>query len=100
MSTQQVGSARRGEVRRQTDCDQSDAHALAEADLRDGLADITVPVLLLYSDADQCAPRPVAEALHHEIPGSELAILRGVGHESYLEAAFNNEIRHFLRRFS
>jgi len=31
------------------------AHALAEADLRDTLADIAVPTLLLYGDADQRA---------------------------------------------
>ena len=78
------------------------AQALAEADLRHGLADITVPVLILHGDADRRAPRPVAEALHRQIPGSILVVLPGIGHESYLEAptAFNTELSRFLRNSS
>jgi pimeloyl-ACP methyl ester carboxylesterase len=74
------------------------AQAFAEADLRDSLAEISMPTLLLYGDTDQRAPRPIAEALHAAIPASELVMLPGVGHESYLEApqAFNAEVRRFL----
>jgi pimeloyl-ACP methyl ester carboxylesterase len=45
------------------------------------------------------APRPVAEALHVAIPGSELVLLPEVGHMVNLEApeAFNAETRRFLR---
>jgi pimeloyl-ACP methyl ester carboxylesterase len=75
------------------------AQAFAEADLSGSLSEISVPTLLLYGDADQRAPQPVAEALHVAIPASELVMLPGIGHESYLEAprAFNAEVRRFLR---
>jgi pimeloyl-ACP methyl ester carboxylesterase len=78
------------------------AQAFAEADLRDSLHRISAPTLLLYGDADQRAPRAVAEALHAGIPSSELVMLPGVGHESYLEApdAFTAEVRRLLRSVS
>ena len=45
------------------------ARSSAEADLREGLARIDVPTLLLYGDAGVRAPLAVAEALHAAIPG-------------------------------
>lgn len=77
-------------------------HALAEGDLRDVLAQIAVPTLLLYGDADQRAPRTVWEPLHAEIPASTLVLLPGIGHELALEApsAFNAEVRRFLGAIS
>lgn len=73
--------------------------AFAGADLNDVLPTIAVPTLLFYGEADARAPRPVAEALHAGIPGSELVVLPGVGHYINLEApdAFNAEVRRFLR---
>jgi pimeloyl-ACP methyl ester carboxylesterase len=70
----------------------------AEADLRDVLPRIAVPTLLLYGDADVRSPLQVAEALHREIPGSELVVLSGVGHCAQMEAPerFNAEVRRFL----
>lgn len=75
------------------------ARAFAEADLRDVLASITVPVVLLYGDADQRAPLEVAHDLHAQIPDAKLVILEGVGHVSNIEAAerFDAELRVFLR---
>ena len=72
--------------------------AMAEADLRDVLARIRVPTLLLYGDADRRSPLSVAEDLHARIPGSTLVVLPGVGHLSNIEAAdrFNREVRAFL----
>jgi pimeloyl-ACP methyl ester carboxylesterase len=74
------------------------AHALAEADLRDVLPRIDVPVLLLYGDADERSPLSVAEALHQAIEGSTLAVMPGLGHECHLESAdrFETEVRSFL----
>lgn len=71
----------------------------AEADLRDVLSRVAVPTLLLYGDADQRSPLRVAEDLHARIPGSELVVVPGVGHDSNMEApdAFNAEVRRFLR---
>lgn len=74
------------------------ARAFAEADLRDTLPQVSVPVLLLHGEADQRAPLSVAEALHAAMPTSRLVVLTGLGHESYLEApqTFNDEVRDFL----
>jgi pimeloyl-ACP methyl ester carboxylesterase len=73
--------------------------AFAEADLRYVLPSIDVPTLLLYGDADRRSPLSVAHELHAKIPRSKLAILRGIGHLSNMEAAsqFNDEVRLFLR---
>ena len=73
-------------------------HAIAEADLRPVLPTIDVPTLLLYGAEDARSPLPVAEAMHHEIRGSELVVLPGVGHMSNLEAPdrFNAVVRGFL----
>jgi pimeloyl-ACP methyl ester carboxylesterase len=74
------------------------AHALAEADLRPLLPTVDVPTLLLYGDADERAPRSVADGLHAGIPGSTLVMLPGLGHEAPLEDpdAFHRELRAFL----
>jgi pimeloyl-ACP methyl ester carboxylesterase len=75
------------------------ARALAEADLRDELAQIAVPTLLISGDADERSPLPVAEQLHRAIPGSTLTVLAGLGHECFIEsaAAFDAAVRSFLR---
>jgi pimeloyl-ACP methyl ester carboxylesterase len=75
------------------------ARSTAEADLRDVLARIDVPTLLLYGDKDVRAPLNVGEDLQAAIPSSRLVVLPGVGHVSSVEAAerFNNEVRAFLR---
>ena len=73
--------------------------AFAEADLRHVLPSIDIPTLLLYGNADKRSPLSVAQELHAKIPRSRLAILRGIGHLSNVEAAseFNGEVRHFLQ---
>jgi pimeloyl-ACP methyl ester carboxylesterase len=75
------------------------ARALAEADLRHVLPRVDVPTLLLYADADHRSPLPVARDLLAAIPGSQLAVIPGVGHVTNLEAPerFNREVREFLR---
>jgi pimeloyl-ACP methyl ester carboxylesterase len=72
--------------------------ALAEADIRDDLPTIQVPVLLIWGEADVRSPLTVAEALHTALAGSRLAVLPGAGHLSQVEAAdaFNAELRRFL----
>ena len=73
--------------------------AMAEADLRDVLARIMVPTLLLYGEVDERSPVSVGEELHARIPGSTLVVLPGVGHLCSVEGAdqFNREVRAFLR---
>ncbi len=74
--------------------------AFADADLQPALAEIDVPTLLLYGEKDERSPIDVAKDLHHQIPGSELATLPGVGHVINLEAPerFEALVRPFLER--
>ena len=50
------------------------SRAFAVADLRDVLARVDVPTLLLYGDRDMRAPSNVAHELHAGIPGSKLVL--------------------------
>lgn len=74
------------------------ARAIAAADLRDAVADISAPTLLLYGERDERSPLDVARDLHIRIPHAELVVLPGVGHASNIEApaAFNEAVRRFL----
>ncbi len=75
-------------------------HAFADADLTDVLGEVAVPTLLLYGDADQRSPRPVAESLASAIPGARLVLVEGAGHDVHVEApdVFDHEVRTFLRQ--
>jgi pimeloyl-ACP methyl ester carboxylesterase len=70
----------------------------AEADLRNVLAGVNVPALLLYGDHDVRAPLTVAQALHSAIPRARLVVLPGVGHVCSVEAPelVSREILDFL----
>jgi pimeloyl-ACP methyl ester carboxylesterase len=74
------------------------ARASAE-DLRDALARVNAPTLLIYGDTDVRAPLEVARRLHAAIANSRLVVLPGVGHVCNVEAphAFNAVVRDFLR---
>ena len=73
--------------------------SFSTADLRDVLPQIAVPTLLLYGDQDVRARLDVARALEAAIPRSRLVLLKGVGHQSNMEAPerFNDAVRAFLR---
>lgn len=73
--------------------------AFAAADLRDVLARIVVPTLLIYGDKDPRAPKDVWEPLHAGIDRSKLVLLPDVGHMINLQAPerLNTEVRGFLR---
>jgi pimeloyl-ACP methyl ester carboxylesterase len=73
------------------------ARASAES-VREALARVSVPTLLVYGDRDVRAPLPVAEDLHKAIAGSTLVVLPDVGHVCNIEApeAFNQAVRTFL----
>jgi pimeloyl-ACP methyl ester carboxylesterase len=57
----------------------------AETDLRPVLSRIDVPTLLLHGEADARSPVTAAEALHAQIPTSELVVLPRLGHASCIE---------------
>lgn len=71
--------------------------AFAGADLRTVLPTIAVPTLLVYGAEDVRAPAPVSEAMSAAIPGSELVVVPGAGHDVNLEAPelFDAAVRAF-----
>jgi len=73
--------------------------AFAQADLREVLPRINIPVLLIYGDSDKRSPLHIAKEMHENIPASKLVILEGIGHVVNLEAPeiFNSEVRQFLK---
>lgn len=74
-------------------------HAMARCDLRESLAAVRAPTLVLHGSDDVRVPAQAARAIHEAIPGSRLTVLDGIGHECNLEApaAFNAAVRSFVR---
>src|SRR5262249_45349470 len=73
------------------------ATALAHADTRDLLPNITIPTRLVWGDANKRSPMNVAYQLRDAMPAARLAVVSGVGHVSNLEAPtqFNAEVLAF-----
>jgi len=73
--------------------------AFARADLRDALATIEVPTLLIYGSEDVRAPIDMARDIHTAIPRSRLVVIDDVGHVPNIEAPerFQEAVRMFLR---
>ncbi len=66
------------------------AAALGMAERPDSIADlasISVPTLVVTSDADTLIPAAVSSPMADQIPDAELAVIEGAGHLSNLEAA-------------
>ena len=75
-------------------------NALGAVDLRDVLATITVPTLLIYGDADVRSPADVVgKDMYARIPGSTLVVIPGASHMVNLEQpeAFSAAIRRFAQ---
>lgn len=53
----------------------------AQPDLRDGLDGIAVPTLLLHGDSDRLLSHAGSEELARTIPGAELRVYPGMGHQ-------------------
>ena len=74
------------------------AHAIAEADMRDMLDDISVPTLLLYGEQDERTPLDIARAMMLAIPVATLTTVPAVGHLLNCETPiiFNDTVKEFL----
>jgi pimeloyl-ACP methyl ester carboxylesterase len=72
---------------------------MAEADLRDLLARIAVPTLLIWGELDARSPLSVARQFEQAIPDTKLVVIAGAGHLSNLERPerFNQAVREFCR---
>lgn len=68
--------------------------------MRDELATITAPTLVIVGSQDILTPQADGEELAERIPGAELAIVRGGAHGFMIEAApaFNRAVGEFLGR--
>jgi pimeloyl-ACP methyl ester carboxylesterase len=67
------------------------------APIRDRLATITAPTLVLHGTQDPVFPMADAETLVREIPGARLVTLDGVGHEYPPAALWNVVVAELLR---
>jgi proline iminopeptidase len=76
------------------------AHNLPNYDVRDQLAQITVPVLITVGRHDWITPVEASEELHALLPNSELAIFENSGHSPQQEESelWLATIRDFLNR--
>lgn len=72
---------------------------MAEADLRDVLPQIAVPVLLIWGEQDERSPLGVARQFERAILGAQLVVIPRCGHVSNLERPerFNAAVRAFCR---
>jgi len=73
---------------------------LEKVDLRELLAKIEAPTLIIHGNKDQIVPVKSAEYLAKNISGSELHIYDKVGHAPFLERSkqFNQCIRNFINK--
>jgi pimeloyl-ACP methyl ester carboxylesterase len=64
------------------------------------LATLRIPVQVIVGEHDALTPPPLSEQMHHDIPGSQLAVIPGAGHMSNMDqpAAFNEVLGAFLDR--
>lgn len=66
---------------------------------RDRLADVRVPVLLIWGESDSIHPAADARYMHSRIPRSTLVLLHDSGHEAMIDQPdqFNQAVIAFLR---
>jgi proline iminopeptidase len=64
------------------------------------LSDVSRPTLVIVGDEDRTTTPRAARVLHEGIPGSELVVLRGAGHMSFVETPepYIEAVRTFLRK--
>jgi len=76
--------------------------AIARVDVLDRLKEIKCPALVLVGEEDHGTPPEMARAIHENLPGSELIIIKGAAHLSNIEqtAVFNEAMLAFLDRCS
>jgi 3-oxoadipate enol-lactonase len=74
--------------------------AISTLDLTDKLPAIKIPTLIVVGEEDQGTPVAASRAIHAQIAGSELQILKSASHLSNVEQpeAFTNALTTFLAR--
>jgi 3-oxoadipate enol-lactonase len=72
--------------------------AISKIDLLDRLKEIRCPVLIMVGEEDHGTPPEMAKAIHENLPGSSLEIIKSAAHLSNVEQpeVFNRAITRFL----
>ena len=78
------------------------ATAVAKADTRTLLPNISIPTLLIWGEADKRSPLSAAYQMRDAIHGSKLEIISGAGHVSNMEKPiqFNKAVKDFCLKVS
>lgn len=73
-------------------------HELLRTDLKDRLAHIQAPTLVIWGEHDTIVPLSLGYALTEQLPGCQFELIRGAGHVPMWEkpAAFNETVLRFL----
>jgi 3-oxoadipate enol-lactonase len=73
-------------------------HAISALNLTDRLSAITLPTLVVVGEEDQGTPVAASRAIHDQIKGSRLVVLKSAAHLSNVEQpeAFNAAVTEFL----
>ncbi len=76
------------------------SRAIMGLNLTERLIEITLPTLIVVGEEDPGTPVSASQAIHKQIEGSELVILKSAAHLSNIEQqdAFNTAMLDFLRR--
>lgn len=76
--------------------------AIAKVDTLDRLQEIKIPALIIVGEQDHGTPPEMAQAIHANLPGSELVTIANAAHLSNVEQreVFNDAITRFLNRLS
>ncbi len=74
--------------------------AISKVDTLDRLQEIKCPVFIMVGEEDHGTPPEMARAMHENLPGSELLIIKSAAHLSNIEqpSVFNQALAAFLSR--
>ncbi|NTV58051.1 MAG: hypothetical protein HGA74_12310 [Deltaproteobacteria bacterium] len=76
------------------------SRAIMKLNLTERLSEVALPTLIIVGEEDPGTPVAASQAIHKQIKGSELVILKSAAHLSNIEQqdAFNTAVLDFLRR--
>jgi 3-oxoadipate enol-lactonase len=78
------------------------SRAIMRLNLTERLSEITLPTFIVVGEEDPGTPVAASQAIHKQIKGSELVILKSAAHLSNIEQedAFNAAVTDFLKRLA
>jgi 3-oxoadipate enol-lactonase len=78
------------------------SRAIMKLNLTERLSEIALPTLIVVGEEDPGTPVAASQAIHKQIKGSELVVLKSAAHLSNIEQqdAFNTAVLDFLRRWA